>query len=121
MKFILINRLPGRLITYEGRLHPSLLIAFVLIGILAAVDLIADAREGTRFLHLLAEGAVMLIALTGAMLVFGHLLREAKEARNEAKDLGRRLKGSRQEAIQWREEAQSLLRGLGVLRSISSS
>ena len=79
----------------------------MLIGILAAVDLIADAREGTRFLHLLAEGAVVMIALTGAIMLIRHLLREAK-------DLGRRLEGSRQEAIQWREEAQSLIRGLGV-------
>lgn len=110
----LIKRLANRPITYEGRLHPSLLVAFVLIGVLAAVDLIADAEEGTRFRHLLTEGAVVLIALTGAMMVIRHLLREAKEARNEAKDLGRRLEGSRQEAIQWREEAQSLLRGLGV-------
>jgi DNA-binding CsgD family transcriptional regulator len=110
----IINRFADRLITYEGRLHPSLLVAFVLIGILSAVDLIADAREGPRFLHLLAEGAVVLIALAGAMMVIRHLLREIKEARNEAKDLGRRLEGSRQEAMQWREEAQSLLRGLGV-------
>jgi DNA-binding NarL/FixJ family response regulator len=110
----LINWLANRPITYEGRLPPSLLVAFVLIGILAAVDLIADAGEGTKFRHLLAEGAVALIALTGAMIVIRHLIREAKEARNEAKDLGRRLEGSRQEVTQWREEAQSLLRGLGV-------
>ncbi len=114
MKSKLINSLADRHITFEGRLHPSLLVAFVLIGILAAVDLIADAGEGRRFLHVLAEGIVVLIALTGAILVVRHLLREAKEARNEAKELGRRLEGSRQEAIQWREEAQSLLRGLGV-------
>jgi DNA-binding CsgD family transcriptional regulator len=110
----LIKRLANWLITYEGRLHPSLLVAFVLIGILAAVDLIADAGEGTRFRHLLAEGAVVLIALTGAMMVIRHLLREVKQAHNEAKDLGRRLEGSCQETNHWREEAQSLLRGLGV-------
>lgn len=61
------------------------------LGVLATVDLIADAEEGTRFRHLLTEGAVVLIALTGAMMVIRHLLREAKEARNEAKDLERRL------------------------------
>ena len=57
---------------------------------------------------------MVLIALTGAIMVVRHLLHETKEARNEAEDLGRRLEGSRMEAIQWREEAQSLLRGLGV-------
>ena len=95
-------------------MHPVLLIAFVLIGILAAIDLIADVGEGTRLLHVLVKGAVVLIVLTGAIMVVRHLLHETKEARNEAEDLGRRLEGSRMEAIQWREEAQSLLRGLGV-------
>ncbi len=72
-------------------MHPVLLIAFVLIGMLAAIDLIADVGEGTRLLHVLVEGAVVLIALTGAIMVVRHLLHETKEARNEAEDLGRRF------------------------------
>ena len=114
MKPKLINRFGIPRITFEGRFHPALLLAFVLIGVLAVVDLIADMGEGPRFLHVLAEGTVVLIALTGAMMVVRHLLREAKEARNETKALVQRLEGTRQEAIQWREEAQSLLRGLGA-------
>ena len=46
---------------------------FAVIAILVGLDLLSDAGTGVDLLHLVAEGAVMLLALAGAMLLWRHL------------------------------------------------
>jgi DNA-binding CsgD family transcriptional regulator len=93
--------------TSAGFRYGALIAAFVLIGLLAAIDLIGDLDEGVPLAHVFAEGAVILIALTASAALFRALLARTRE-------LDRRLASSDAAARQWRDEAHSLLRGLGV-------
>lgn len=91
-----------------------LLAAFAVIGMLATIDLVSDVNEGTQVLHVTAESAVIVVALTGAFLLIDRLVRRARRAREDVDTLTVRLEESRREAFQWREEAQALLQGLGI-------
>jgi len=98
---------------FEGIFVPAVLVAFVLIGVLAAVDVLADLAEGTTTLHVVTEVAVIVVALGGVMAIGWGLVSETRTARSKALDLSGRLAGSRREALEWRQKAQSLLLGLG--------
>jgi DNA-binding CsgD family transcriptional regulator len=94
----------------EGRLSLASLALFVAIAGLVAWDLIADYGEGSGFAHLLAEGFVLLLALSGAVLLWGRL----QAARAAVSNLQSDLFSAQAEASRWRSENEQVLRGLGA-------
>ncbi|MCA9619654.1 MAG: helix-turn-helix transcriptional regulator [Myxococcales bacterium] len=103
--------------TSEGRVLGGLLAAFGAIALLAALDLVSDFGEGTTLGHVLAEGAVFVVGLGGAIVMAGRLVRVVRAeraARAEAVALAARLEATEAEAARWREEARTLLEGLGA-------
>lgn len=109
--------MPHGKITSEGRLLTGLLVAFFAVAVLAGVDVASDLREGTTVGHVLAEGGVIVVGLVGAVVVARQLLRDLRRARSaqaEARALAERLQATEAEAARWRNEARSLLDGLGA-------
>lgn len=97
-----------------GRLIPGAL--FAVIAVLIGIDVVGDRASGTSSLHLGAESVVFLLALTGLAWLWGQVVlswqRERQLQRRLADtraDVGR----LRADAARWRDEAQSLLQGLG--------
>ncbi|HNP37112.1 MAG TPA: hypothetical protein PKK10_14770 [Woeseiaceae bacterium] len=76
---------------------------FVAIALLIGWDLIADYREGAQWGHIAVELIVLLVAATGAVLLWGQF----RQTRLD-------LAVARVDAEQWRNESRTLLRGLGV-------
>ena len=112
-----INELREAGFTSEGRLLAGVLVAFLAVVILAAVDLSADLREGTTLGHVSSEGGVILVGLVGALFAARQLvlpLRQMRAAEEEARSLAERLEVSTANAIRWRNEARDLLAGLGA-------
>lgn len=104
-------------LTSERRLSAGVLLAFVAISLLAAVDIASDLREGTTLSHVMAEGAVFLLGLLGSGFMVRALVqtaRLAREARAEATGLAARLQASEVEAARWRDEARDILKGLSA-------
>ncbi len=104
-------------LTSEGKLLVGVLVAFVAVALLAALDVAADLREGTTVGHVVAEGGVVLVGLLGAVVMARRLMRVvrgARAAREEAVALAERLKATEAEAARWRGEARDLLNGLGA-------
>lgn len=99
---------------FEGRFRLFLLGAFILIGLLAAVDIIADLIEGTELLHAIVEIVVFVIAIVSALAIVLRLLRDARESRQLVAELTLDIERHQQESIDWKNEAQSLLQGLGA-------
>jgi len=84
-----------------------------LIALLACVDLLVDMREGVTAWHVVAEGAVAVVACIGAF----HLLRGAWRLRRRLDTQARDFSDFRQQAEQWRAGSRKYLDGLS--RSIS--
>lgn len=106
-----------RFITSEGRFLIAVLVAFAAVAILAALDLAFDVGEGTTALHVLAEGAVVVVGLLGAAAMARRLrdvVRSERAAREEATELAERLKATEAEAARWRGETMDLVSGLGA-------
>lgn len=82
---------------------------FAVIAFLVGVDLLGDAGTGVDVLHLVAEGAVMLLALAGAMVLWRHLRSAEARAGRLQVDLDQALV----DAARYRAEAQTALAGLG--------
>jgi len=82
---------------------------FAAIAIVIGLDLASDAATGVDREHLVLEGLVMVLAVTGAVALWRG--RRAAEAR--ADRLGVDLDAARQEASRYRNEARELLAGLG--------
>jgi DNA-binding CsgD family transcriptional regulator len=104
-------------LTSEGRLLTGVLLAFASVAVLAALDLAFDLRQGTTIQHVLAEGLVVVVGMSGAVGIARRLLRVvrvAREAQQQAAVLTEQLAASRVEAARWRAEAGDLLRGLGA-------
>lgn len=118
-------------ITSEGRLLAGLLTAFVVVAVVAGVDVGWDLREGTTAGHVLAEGGVLLVGLLGSVVVARQLVlvlraaraaqqeahvaqQEARILQEEARTLAERLAVTEAEASRWRAEARDLLNGLGA-------
>lgn len=80
------------------------------IGVLAAVDLIADLGDGTTLGHVVLEGAAASLALLGA----GWIVRANLALVRETRALRHDAAASRVEAQRWRDEAQELIGGLGA-------
>jgi len=57
---------------------------------------------------------VFIIAISSAYLIYSRLHKEAIEARQLIKELTTDLHRNRQEAIEWKNETQTLLQGLGA-------
>lgn len=94
-----------------------MLLAFTLIALVAAFDLATDISQGTTTGHVLAEGAVFLVGMLGAVFMTRRLvglMRSERAARGEALALAERLRGAEAEANRWRDEARDLLDGLGA-------
>jgi DNA-binding CsgD family transcriptional regulator len=85
-------------------LRASVLAAIALFGsvaVLIVVDLLTDYREGVNWAHLAIEGAVLVAAVGGVLVLWRQLYQYRV-------DLAR----VRVEAEQWRQENQQLLAGL---------
>lgn len=95
----------------------GVLVAFVAIALLAALDLVSDLREGTTVGHVVAEGGVFVVGMLGAVFMARRLMRVVRSeraAREEALTLSEQLKASEEQAARWRDEARALLEGLGA-------
>ena len=100
--------------TFEGRLIPTLIAIFLIIATLVLVDVAADISEETTLNHIILESVIALAALSAVVILTWRVVGEARKARRRAAELGDHLESTRQAAEQWRNEAQSLLRGLGA-------
>lgn len=101
----------------ERALLAGVLVAFLGVAALAAVDIYLDLREGTTFSHVLSETGVLLVGLIGAALIARRLvftLRRARALEQEAGDLRAQLTVTTAEAHRWRSEARDLMNGLGA-------
>lgn len=103
-----------------GRWRLASVLVLGAIGMLAAVDLALDLRQGTSILHAASEGGVVVLALAAAIALGRLLLNEARVARSRAAELRSRaaeldssLQATREQAERWRAQAQNLLVGLG--------
>lgn len=85
------------------------LFLFAAIAILIGLDLASDASTGVDLEHLVLEGLVMVLAVSGVAALWRG--RRAAEAR--ADRLGVDLDVARQEASRYRNEAREALEGLG--------
>ncbi len=94
-------------VTSEGWRYGVLIAAFASIALLAAMDMWGDLDEGVSGYHVIAEAAVVLIALAAAAVLIWTLVARTRE-------LDLRLASSDAAARAWRQEAQTLLRGLGA-------
>ncbi len=99
---------------FESRFRLILLAAFVFIGILAAIDITADIREGTDLTHIIVELFVFIVAIFSASAMSFRLLKEAKESRQLVSEMTLELQKNRDEATEWRNETQALLQGLSA-------
>jgi DNA-binding CsgD family transcriptional regulator len=113
VKSIRIKMLDLSEIMFESRFRLLLLGAFVLIGILAAIDIFADIQEGTEVVHIVVEGIVFVISIVGSLAISLLLLKEAKQSRLVVEQMTVELQKHREEAKEWRNETQALLQGLG--------
>jgi DNA-binding CsgD family transcriptional regulator len=82
---------------------------FALIVLLIGFDIVGDYRSGTKLLHVLLEGGVMVLALVGSVMLWLQL----KVLQIRANQLSLDLEAARREAQRFREEAHDALRGLG--------
>ena len=76
---------------------------FAIIALLIGWDVIADYKEGANWAHMAIELIVLLVAASGAVLLW----RQLDRARFELAD-------ALVEAEQWRRESRELIQGLGA-------
>jgi len=81
--------------------------------VLVAVDILSDIAEGTTVTHIALEAGIGLGALFGVAALTWRVTSMAREARQQAAELEATLESTRQDAMEWRNEAQGLLIGLG--------
>jgi DNA-binding CsgD family transcriptional regulator len=85
-------------------LRASVLAAIALFGavaVLIVVDLLTDYREGVNWAHLAIEGAVLVAAVGGVLVLWRQLYQSRAD-----------LAQARVEAERWRQENRQLLAGL---------
>lgn len=101
----------------EGKLLAGVLVAFLAVAVLAAIDIFSDLAEGTALSHVLSEAVVLLVGLTGSAFIARRLvltLRRARVVERQAVDLEERLAVTEAEAQRWRSEARDLMDGLAA-------
>ncbi len=104
-------------LTSEGKLLAGVLVAFVAVSLLVALDLASDRSEGTTVVHVVTEGGAFLVGMFGAAFMARRLIqvvRSERAVRGEALALAERLQASEKEAARWRDEARDLIQGLGA-------
>lgn len=99
---------------HEGRFRLYLLWVFIFIGLLAGIDSITDVRGGAHSIHIFLETLVFIIAISSAFSIYSRLHKEAIEAQQLITELTTDLQRNQLEAIEWKNETQTLLRGLGA-------
>jgi DNA-binding CsgD family transcriptional regulator len=99
--------------TNDGPILGGVLAAFLGVAALAAVDVGLDLHAGTTVGHVVVEGAVVLVALAGSLLVGNMLRRRLARARAEASALAERLRASETEVARFRDESREP--GLGAV------
>lgn len=90
---------------------------FAGLVVLAAADLTSDLGEGAGVWHMVTEGLLLLTGLAGLAVMlrrFRQLSREAIRLHRQTESLALELETTAAEASRWREEARTLLDGLGV-------
>lgn len=101
--------------TSERRLLMGVLLAFIGVGIFAAVDIVADLHEGAASGHVVTEAGILLVAMLGSIFMVYRLvltLRRARAVQEEAIALAAQLEATRAEASRWRSEVRDLMKGL---------
>lgn len=101
----------------EGKLLAGVLVAFLAVAVLAAIDIFSDLEEGTTLSHVVSETGVLLVGLVGSILVARRMvltLRRARAAERDALDLADQLAVSQAEARRWRSDARDLMNGLAA-------
>ncbi len=122
----------------ERALAAGLAVVFGLVGALAAIDLAIDLGEGTTALHVVIEGATVLVGLGGVVWMASRFRALAQTARvlsrrnddlaqqnddlaqqnddltQRAGELAARLEASRRDVERWRAEAHELIAGLSA-------
>ena len=94
---------------------------FLLIAVLAIIDLVLDFRTGSGA-HALTEGALATVGLV-AVVIYGRRVRvlaqearalahEAQQLRTQAEELTAHLAASQAAAERWRRESHDLIAGL---------
>jgi len=78
------------------------------------IDLFADISEGAAISHVAVEAGIALAAVFGMGVLIWRVVRLARSARHRAQTLVADLEKSRRDAVEWRTEAQDLLRGLAA-------
>jgi DNA-binding CsgD family transcriptional regulator len=104
-------------LTSEGKLLAGVAAAFVGVALVASLDLVSDLRDGATVRHVIAECAVFVVGLFGAVFMARRLvlvIRGGQAAREHALELAERLEATEADAARWREEARDLLKGLGA-------
>lgn len=99
----------------EGKLLAGVLVAFLTVAGLAAIDIFSDLEEGTTPSHVVSETGVLFVGLMGSILVARRMvltLRRARAVERQAVDLADRLAVSEAEARRWRSDARDLMNGL---------
>lgn len=87
---------------------------FGVIAVLVAIDILADVSEGTTPAHVAVEAAIGMVALFGIGALIWRVVGLARSERRRAQELGEHLKTSLRDAVEWRTEAQDLLKGLSA-------
>ncbi len=85
-------------------------IFFVAILLLVTSDLIFDYNEGTHWLHLTIEFAILVAAAFGTLVGWSRFV----AARAESELLKRDLERALDEARRWRDESRAVIQGLGA-------
>ena len=101
-------------ILFESRFRLFLLGAFILICVLASIDILADINEGTEVIHILVEIFVFSISITSACAISLRLLEEARQSRQLVTKLTQDLEKNNELVNEWKSEAKALLEGLGA-------
>ena len=82
---------------------------FIAVLLVVGGDLAMDYQEGVSMSHVLAEAAIIALAVGGVAI----LGRRYTELRSETRRLEEKLEVSREDAERWRREAKEALEGLG--------
>lgn len=101
-------------ILLESRYRWLLPALFLGIGVLAAIDIVADIMEGTDFAHVILEVLVLLIAISAAVITVMQLIKEARNTRALIHDMQEQIASHQQEARNWQQENRDLMQGLGA-------
>lgn len=99
--------------TSERRLVAGALLVFALIVVVAVLDLATDVGGGLTIEHIAVEGTVIGAGLVGVALMAHGLWLGRQRMREALARTSEQLEAARREASRYRDEAHTLLQGLG--------